>query len=84
MKDVEVTTHGDFQVATARGQSGFAAWAKMGKIQTDCPIKEPGAHVWFNFGSTREEAQRRILDELGLQHNAKVSGAGTASAGLPG
>lgn len=70
MKDVEVTTHGDFQVATALGPNGFTSWAKMGMIQTDCPIKEPGAHVWFNFGSTREEARSRILDELGLSPNA--------------
>ena len=73
MKDVEVTTHGDFQVATARGENGFTSWAKMGTIQTDCPIKEPGAHVWFNFGRTREEARRRILDELSLLPNVEVS-----------
>lgn len=71
MKDVEITTHGDFQVATARGPNGFTAWAKMGAIQTDCPIKEPGTHVWYNFGRTREEARHRILDELGLPPNQK-------------
>lgn len=69
MSDVEVTRHGDFEVATVRGKSGFTAWAKMGAIQTDCPIKEPGAHVWFNFGRTREEARNRVLDELGLTPN---------------
>lgn len=56
MDDVQVTQHGDFEVATARGASGFTSWAKMGRIQSDCPIKEPGAHVWFNFGATRDEA----------------------------
>jgi hypothetical protein len=67
MKDVEVTKHGDFQIATGRGEHGFTAWGKMGTIQTDCPIKEPGAHVWFNFGLTREEAESRLIDELGLR-----------------
>lgn len=66
MDDVQVTQHGDFEVATARGASGFTSWAKMGRIQSDCPIKEPGAHVWFNFGATRDEAHARILAELGL------------------
>jgi hypothetical protein len=69
MKDVQITTHGDFQVATAKGENHFTAWAKMGRIQTDCPIKEPGEHVWFNFGATREEARERVLDELGLKPN---------------
>ena len=66
MKHVEVTTHGDFQIATGRGESGFWAWGKMGLIQTDSPLKEPGSHVWFNFGKTREEAKTRLLNELGL------------------
>lgn len=74
MKEVEVTQHRDFQVATARGKSGFISWAKMGKIQTDCPLKEPGANVWFNFGHTREEARHRILEELGLPSNAEPKG----------
>lgn len=70
MKKVEVTRHGDFEVATAKGEGpGFTAWAKMGRIQTDCPIKEPGTQVWFNFGSTREEAILKILVELGLTPN---------------
>lgn len=71
MKDVEVTTHGDFQIATARGKTGYTAWAKMGKIQTDCPIKEPGNYIWFNFGNSREEARKAILDELGLTTNGQ-------------
>jgi hypothetical protein len=70
MDEVEVTRHGDFEVATAKGKGlGFTAWAKMGRIQTDCPIKEPGAHVWFNFGATRKMARERILAELGLTPN---------------
>lgn len=69
MQDVEVTRHSDFEVATAHGKNGFVAWAKMGRIQTNCPIKEPGAHVWFNFGTTRHEARDRILAELGLTPN---------------
>jgi hypothetical protein len=75
MKNVEVTRHGDFFVATAEGDDGFTAWAKMGMIQTDCPVKEPGTHVWFNFGRTREEAKRRILDELGLDMRDRLNDA---------
>lgn len=68
MDDVEVTRHGDLEIATAKGEGpGFTAWAKMGRIQSDCPIKEPGAHVWFNFSTTREESIERILVELGLR-----------------
>ena len=69
MDDVRVTRHGEFEIATGRGVSEFTAWAKMGRIQSDCPIKEPGAHVWFNFGATREDALARILAELGLTPN---------------
>ncbi|GAB2182665.1 hypothetical protein DLREEDagrD3_28880 [Denitratisoma sp. agr-D3] len=71
MQDVEVTGHGDFEVATARGKFGFTAWAKKGKIQTDCPVKEPGEHVWFNFGKTRSQAQDAILVEIGAEMSAK-------------
>ena len=70
MDEVQVTRHGDFEIATARGTSGFTAWAKMGRIQSDCPIKEPGEHVWFNFGPTREKARENILAELGLLPSA--------------
>lgn len=77
MNDVEVTRHGEFEVATARGMDGFTSWAKMGRIQTDCPIKEPGAHVWFNFGPTREIARDRILVELGLTPNVGIERPGT-------
>jgi hypothetical protein len=70
MEAVEVTRHGDFEVATAKGRgAGFTAWAKMGRIQSDCPIKEPGEHVWFNFGATRKEARERVLFELELRPN---------------
>lgn len=70
MDAVEVTRHGDFEVATAKSKGfGFTAWGKMGRIQTDCPIKEPGAHVWFNFGPTREKARENVLAELGLSPN---------------
>lgn len=75
MQEVEISTHGGWQVATARGSSGgFTAWAKMGRIQSDCPIKEPGEHVWFNFGESREEARRRVLAEVGMTPNAEVTG----------
>lgn len=73
MDDVIVTTHGDFQVATAPGATGgFVAWAKMGHIQGDCPITEPGQHVWFDFGRTREEARDHVLAELGLDRTRSV------------
>ena len=74
MHEIEVTRHGDFEVATGRGVAGYTAWAKMGRIQSDCPVKEPGAHVWFNFGATREEARDRVLAELGLTPNVVLSG----------
>jgi hypothetical protein len=65
---VEVTKHSDYEVATIPGSyDGFVAWAKMGRIQGINPVDEPGEHVWFNFGQTREDAKRKILNELGLQ-----------------
>lgn len=67
MKCVEVTRHGDFQVATAYASGTFVSWAKMGRIQADNPVDEPGQHVWFNFGVTRVQARERILEELGLR-----------------
>lgn len=68
MKDIEITTHGDFQAATKPGGDEFIAWAKIGRIQSDCPIEEPGSHVWFSFGATREIALSNVLKELGLKN----------------
>lgn len=63
-----MTRHGYFHVATMpnRNGGGFVAWAKMGSIIGAHPLDEPGAHVWFNFGSTRDEARGNLLAELGL------------------
>ncbi len=63
---VEVTKHGDYEVATAPSSNGFTSWAKQGRIEGTNPINEPGLNVWFNFGRTREEAKRKILLELEL------------------
>lgn len=69
MKDRQISKHGDFQIATAKGASGrFIAWGKMGKIVADDPVTEPGNHVWFQSGATREDAKDKLLDELGLKH----------------
>ena len=81
MQEVQVSTHGGWQVATARGASGgFVAWAKMGLIQSDCPIKEPGQHVWINFGATRDEARNRVLAEVGLTPNDAIAGLSGSGA----
>jgi hypothetical protein len=63
-----VSKHGDFSVATmpSRAGGGFVAWAKVGEIVTTCPIAEPG-WVWFEFGTTREEARDKLLTEIGLK-----------------
>ena len=66
MVDIEITTHGNFQIATARSKSGFTAWGKIGKIQATSPIEEHEAHVWFQFGETRDAARTKLLIELGL------------------
>lgn len=66
MKEKEVTRHGDWYVATARGKHGWVSWAKLGPITADDPIAEPGQNVWFNFGDTRTEARENILAELHL------------------
>ena len=64
--DVVTERHGDFEIAVGRGVDGFLAWGKMGRIQTTCPVLEPGNHVFVNFGTSREEARDRLLSELGL------------------
>ncbi len=67
MKDIEITKHREFEIATAKGEgSGFTVWAKKGKIITDCPIKEPGHPIFFNFGETREEARQKMIMEIDL------------------
>lgn len=71
MLEREIEQCGDFQIATARAKFGtktWWAWAKMGIIQSDRPLKEPGEHVWFDFGSTRQDAAEKIKRELGLIH----------------
>ena len=69
MRDVQVTKHGAFQAATAPGaDGGFVAWAKMGPITGDCPVSEPGEHVWFCFGASRDEALRAVLADVGLSN----------------
>jgi len=63
-----VTRHGDFNLATMpnRHGGGFVAWAKVGEIVGMSPLDESG-FVWFEFGSTRDEARDRLLDEIGLK-----------------
>ena len=68
MSAVEVETCGDWQIATAPGElGGFMSWGKMGRITGTNPVNEPGEHVWFNFGGTREQASRNLKVELGLE-----------------
>lgn len=64
----QVTRHADFNLATIpnRNGGGFIAWAKMGEIRGTNPLDEPGRPVWFEFGSTRDEARDKLLGELGL------------------
>lgn len=67
LEGVVVTNHGIFNIATKRGKTGrFVAWGKVGQIETTCPVREPGDNVWFNFGRTRDEAKRNLMEELGL------------------
>jgi hypothetical protein len=67
MDDIHVDRLNGWSIATARGATGrFVSWAKMGMIQRDSPITEPGAHVWFEFGETRSEAPNKLRAELGL------------------
>ena len=66
MNDIEITRHGAFHIATAQGKTCFVAWGKMGPIQAQDPIREPGNHVWVNYEATREEARRNLLGEFGL------------------
>jgi hypothetical protein len=66
MSGVEVQREGAWSIATAPGRSCFMAWAKMGRITGTSPINEPGEHVWFEFGSTRQEAADKLRRDLGL------------------
>ena len=62
-----VTRFGDFCVATVPHPSGgYVAWAKMGNIVGPSPLYEPGQHVPFAFGRTRDEAREKVLEELGM------------------
>jgi hypothetical protein len=59
---------GDWYIATAacRVSGDYVAWAKMGPITGRSPMDEPGGHVWFQFGATREQAIERLYRELGI------------------
>ena len=81
MVDIEITTHGNFQIATARSKSGFTAWGKIGKIQATSPIEEPEAHVWFQFGETRDAARTKLLIELGLAPSNALSSPAAKQSG---
>jgi hypothetical protein len=67
MRERIVERSGSWHIATAIGASGrFVSWAKMGPITGDGPLTEPGYHVWFNFGATRDDAVKAIKQELGI------------------
>lgn len=68
MKKVEITQHGEWQIATAiRGMGGFVVWGKKGKIVSKCPIDEPGdVYCKFHFGTKREDARNSLVQDLGL------------------
>ena len=64
---LEIERIDDWQIASAQAPTGrWWAWAKMGQIQGQCPLSEPGNYVWANFGETREEALGKTKEELGL------------------
>jgi len=63
---IEITKHGDWEVATKKCKLGYTSWAKRGKIQGTNAVNETGQHVWFNFGNTREEARKAITKELNI------------------
>jgi esterase/lipase superfamily enzyme len=51
-------------IVVSRSKDGeFFAWAKLGKIETFCPVKESG-DIWFVFEKTRELAISSVLSEL--------------------
>lgn len=66
---IDIQKKGAWSVATKPcvNGSGFMAWAKMGQIVGSDPIDEPGAHVWFDFGPTREAASAKVLQQIGLE-----------------
>ena len=67
MKDRQIEKLGAWNIATANGKSGsVVAWAKMGPLTGTGPLDEPGEHVWFEFGMTREDAKGKLMAELGL------------------
>lgn len=41
----------------------FLAWGKFGRMETDCPVREPG-NVWFDYGDTPEEAEGKVRAEI--------------------
>lgn len=46
---------------SVRGE--FIAWGKWGRLETDCPLREPG-EVWFDFADTAEEAEAKVRGEI--------------------
>lgn len=68
MTEKQLIRRGDWHIASANGLSGrFVAWGKMGPIVADDPVREPGEHVFFEFGETREAAVKRLIDSLGIR-----------------
>jgi len=66
MDDILIERCRGWQIASARGVSGWVSWGKMGPITGTSPLDEPGEHVWFQLGATRAEAVEGLKRELGL------------------
>lgn len=65
--DLIVEKVSGWQIASARAYSGaFWSWGKMGTIMGTSPLNEPGQHVWMERALSREEAVRKLKEELGL------------------
>ena len=66
---MRIEQHGPWQFAVRHkrnGGDGFIAWGKVGVIQGDCPLFEPGDPVHFGFGDTEDEALKDAMSETGL------------------
>jgi len=69
MDDRQIERIRGWQIATAcarHGSKSWWAWGKMGQIQGSSPLSEPYSDVWIQYGATREEASRKLKEELGL------------------
>jgi hypothetical protein len=57
---------GPFGIAVANNQRtpGYTAWACHGDTVADNAAFEPADDVWFQFGSSAEEAMDRLKTEL--------------------